>query len=279
MHIGMSSLVVAVLGVYAYCGECAFAISRTDFPTIKLNKNRFGINNLPLLKSNPQWIRSAHSFSRELDQGRSRAALPSVTPIFRQGSTDQKCIALTFDDGPHQAYTDQLLTVLRKNSVQATFFVVGSMVQKSPDLLQAIVEARHEVGNHSFSHVDLTRVSMFDRIVEYRATADLVRSLTGKEIRLCRPPGGEMNPEVVSAGLRCGLTTVTWTCDPGDFSKINERALIARMRQKLEPGAVYLLHSGSKQTLAILPEFIQYCRSRGYRFATISEMMRQRRAH
>lgn len=250
-----------------------------NISSIKVSKRRFGVNTNPLLKSNPLWIQTAHALSSNLVNGKGKQAAARINPIFRQGRSTKREIALTFDDGPHCAYTNQLLTVLRKNSVRATFFVVGSMVQRNPRLLQAIHESGHEIGNHTFSHVDLTRVTMFDRMTEYLATSRLVKTLTGRTVHLCRPPGGEMNPEVVEAGVRCGLTTVTWTCDPGDFGNISEEQLLTRMKQTLQPGAIFLLHSGSRQTLAMLPEFVQYCKSLGYRFATISEMMRPDRSH
>lgn len=202
------------------------------------------------------------------DLGRERSS-----HILRRGSGSQRRIALTFDDGPHPNYTPKLLELLRAKKVKATFFVIGFMAEKYPELVRDIALSGHEIGNHSFSHVTLTKISLEDALVEYEAANLAIAKITGRQPRYCRPPGGDFNNAVIAAGALAGLTTVLWTDDPGDYANPGDETLLARLLRKLTPGGIILLHDGSVDTLDVLDEFISAAQKQGYQFVTLDELI------
>lgn len=197
-----------------------------------------------------------------------------VLPKLARGNPAQKILALTFDDGPHPGLTEKLLAILKAKNVKATFFVVGKMVEKQPDLLRRIEADGHVIGNHSFSHVTLTKIPTMEIAAEYRATNDLVKKILGKPLRFCRPPGGDYDQDVIQTATELGLTTVLWTDDPGDYANPGDSVIQGRVLRKLTNGGIILLHDGITQTLKILPQVIDYAHKHGFRFETIDELAR-----
>ena len=181
-------------------------------------------------------------------------------------------MALTFDDGPHADYTLKLLDILKAKNVKATFFVIGHMADKYPDLVRREVADGHEVGNHTYSHVTLTKIPEEQIDVEYQATDDAIRRIAGKTARYCRPPGGDHNAEVLRRAATLGLTTVLWTDDPGDYLNPADELLLADETRALSPGGIILLHDGSQSTLDTLARFIDAARARGYRFVSLDDL-------
>ncbi len=189
--------------------------------------------------------------------------------VLRRGVGQAKRVTLTFDDGPHPSYTPQLLEILREKKVKATFFVIGHMADKYPDLIKQISADGHEVANHTYSHVTLTKIPPEEIDVEYKANNDVIKRLTGKAARYCRPPGGDHDQEVLRRAGSLGLTTVLWTDDPGDYNNPGPDVLFERETKALSPGGIILLHDGSKDTLATLGKFIDEARSQGYEFVSL----------
>ena len=208
--------------------------------------------------------------AQDARERRDGEALPKLI----RGNPARREIALTFDDGPHPAFTVRLLDLLKAEGVPATFFVVGKKAEAAPTLIRRMVAEGHEVGNHTFSHVTLTKIPVLDVAAEYRATSDLIRRLTGKRPAYCRPPGGDYDPDVIRAAGADGMTTVLWTDDPGDYANPTADLLLRRATNKLENGAVILLHDGPTSTLAMLPAFIAGARARGFRFVSLHDLTR-----
>ncbi len=196
----------------------------------------------------------------------------TILPKLVRGDPREKIVALTFDDGPHKIWTEKLLDLLQREKVKATFFVVGEMVEKNPALALAIVHQGHEIGNHSFSHVTLSNLSKFEMEVEWRSTNEVIQRSTGVWPKVCRPPGGRYNDDVIDAAHRSGMTTVLWTDDPGDYENMSVPKLISRTMPKIRNGANILLHSGIKSTLEMLPMLIKTLRDEGYKFVTSTEL-------
>lgn len=192
--------------------------------------------------------------------------------VLRRGAGDDKRVALTFDDGPHPAYSPKLLDTLKAKGVKATFFVIGHMADKYPDLVRRMAAEGHEVANHTYSHVTLTKIPGEEIDVEYRANDDAIQRITGKPVRYCRPPGGDHNAEVLRRAGSLGLTTVLWTDDPGDYLDPGDGLLFGRETKALSPGGIILLHDGSKDTLDTLAKFIDTTRAKGYRFVSLDEL-------
>lgn len=194
-------------------------------------------------------------------------------PKLVRGPHRIKSLLLTFDDGPHARSTPALLKILADEKVPATFFVIGKMVEKRPDLLRAIHGAGHTIGNHTFSHVTLPRLPKDEIRTEYRANNDIVEKITGERMRFCRPPGGDYDGKTIQAALDEGLTTVLWTDDPGDFANPGDGIVLDRTLKRLSNGGVLLLHDGSPNTLDVLRELIHEARARGFSFTTPQAMI------
>ena len=191
-----------------------------------------------------------------------------------RGDIRKQRIALTFDDGPHPVFTLQLLDILRRTHTPATFFVVGRQVEKNPALVQLEVAEGHEVGNHTYDHVNLTIIPPELIAYELDQCDAAIKKATGSSARFFRPPGGDYNGDVIRDASKRGYITTLWTDDPGDFQKPPADLILRRSLEHLENGAIILMHDGIPQTLQMLPQFITEARRRGYQFVTISQLAR-----
>ncbi len=197
----------------------------------------------------------------------------SFNKIIR-GDIRKQRLALTFDDGPHPIYTLQLLDILRRTHTPATFFVVGRQVEKNPTLVQLEVAEGHEVGNHTYDHVNLTLIPPELIGYELDECDAALKKVTGSSARFFRPPGGDYNGDVIREASKRGYITTLWTDDPGDFSKPPPDVILKRTLDHLENGAIILLHDGIPQTMQILPALIAEAHRRGYEFVTMSQLAR-----
>jgi peptidoglycan/xylan/chitin deacetylase (PgdA/CDA1 family) len=192
-----------------------------------------------------------------------RKGLPYAELV--RGAPRMSTVALTFDDGPHPDFTLRLLAILDRYNVKATFFVVGEMAEKYPSLILAEQNRGHVVGNHTYHHVNLTKIPVLQVRVEYQACQDVVRTITGDTPRFCRPPGGDYDGAVIDAARSLGLTTVLWTDDPGDYASPGAGIIKARVLDRVGNGGIILLHDGIQQTLDVLPQIIERLQKRGLR--------------
>lgn len=222
-------------------------------------------------RENTYWKRAADEVYKEPDA--SKRGPRDVLPKLIRGNVHENTVLLTFDDGPHPAYTPKLLKILADAHVPATFFVIGKVAERNPDLIQAIAAGGHTIGNHSFSHVTLTKIPEMDVRTEYRANNDLIEQLTGKRMRFCRPPGGDYDAAVIRAAVEEGLTTVLWSDDPGDYANPGDDIVLGRTLKRISNGGVILLHDGSPDTIDILPKLIAEVQARGYRFVSPEDMV------
>ncbi len=189
------------------------------------------------------------------------------------GDPAKKQIALTFDDGPHPKYTPKLLAILKRYHVKATFFVVGEMAQKYPRLVKEQVAAGHSIGNHTFHHVNLTKIPIEDVATEIKACGKVIQSITGQTPHLFRPPGGDYDRAVAEASAALGYVMVLWTDDPGDYASPGTKTIENRVLDKVTNGGIILIHSGIQQTVDVLPQIIRYLKDKGYEFVTVDEML------
>lgn len=192
--------------------------------------------------------------------------------VLYYGDPHKKDIALTFDDGPHPEYTPQILRILKKYKIKATFFLVGMMAERRPDLVKAISRDNHLVGNHSFHHQNLVGMSKKRAEAEWLACNNVIKSILGKSPQFCRPPGGDYNDAVFEVATKRGLTTVLWTDDPGDYSSPGREFIERNILNYVYNGSIILLHDGVQQTINVLPQIIEGLNERGYRFVTVETM-------
>lgn len=190
------------------------------------------------------------------------------------GDLKKKEIALTFDDGPHPQYTPQLLAILAQAKVKATFFVIGEMADKYPELVLAEQRAGHSIGNHTYHHVNLTKILEPDVATEIKACGEALQRITGQPPRLFRPPGGDYDTGVATASEALGYTIALWTDDPGDYASPGAPVILQRTLKAAGNGGIILLHDGVQQTIDILPQLIATLKQQGYRFVTCDAMLR-----
>lgn len=180
-------------------------------------------------------------------------------------------IALTFDDGPYPKVTGHILDVLEKNGVCATFFVLGSRIEGREDVLTRMDELGCEIGNHSFSHADLTRLSKADCQRELSDTDAEIRRVTGHEASVVRPPYGYYNKTVMSAAER---PLILWTVDTNDWRGKAPGEIADYVIQQAKEGSVILMHDQQTQTADAMEMIIPTLIEEGFRFVTVSELIR-----
>lgn len=188
-----------------------------------------------------------------------------------------KLIALTFDDGPWATTTSQVLDVLKKNNVKATFFVVGRQVQQHPQLLKQVVAGGHALGNHSWSH----QYHFYNESAAARElddTASLVYKISGIKTFLFRPPGGMLNNGLAAYAQNKKHAVIMWSADSRDwrYRRNSTQALIDSVLEEAKPGGIVLLHDGGgdrSNTVQALPQLIAQLKKRGYKFVTVPELL------
>ncbi|RAP39122.1 polysaccharide deacetylase family protein [Candidatus Marinamargulisbacteria bacterium SCGC AAA071-K20] len=201
-------------------------------------------------------------------------------------NTTQPVIALTFDDGPKPEITTHMLRLLDQYHVRATFFIVGKQAKLHKDFIKQISDSHHDIGNHSYSHPNLTLISPREVQIELIRTNTILEAITKKKVTFFRPPGGQFNSTVNSIANNLGLKTIFWTINAKDYLRSDTRALIENndhkrdmlpladyILQKLKPGSIILLHNGSRETNKALPLIIEGAHKKGYRFITLNNLL------
>lgn len=184
-------------------------------------------------------------------------------------NTQEKVIALTFDDGPDPIDTPEVLDILKEKNVRATFFVLGQAAHAHPHLLKRIIMEGHEIGNHSFNHDYQQR-----RLVEeIKLTDQEVFVSTGTHTYFYRPPGGSLSKNQLETVKKNGHTVVLWSVDSKDWRNPGVKQIVDNVNKNVFPGAIILLHDGGyqrTQTVKALGPIIDALRERGYRLTTLS---------
>ncbi len=213
------------------------------------------------------------------------SGLSTATPTARADATtpappaSSRLIALTFDDGPDTILTPRILDTLAREHVRATFFVIGTSVLAHPEITRRIVRDGHALGNHSYDHARLTRLSHEQILWELRAADQSLYLYSGCRPRWFRPPYGRLSPLAQRQVRQLGYTVVGWSVDSRDWEGISAAQITRNVLRSLAPGAVILLHSGGSNpstrmhTAAALPAIIIAARQMGYTFATLDQVL------
>ena len=191
-------------------------------------------------------------------------------------------VALTFDDGPHPVYTEEILSILAENHAKATFFVIGQNAEEHPDLVKAEYDAGHEIGNHTYSHPNMKKLPTDKAVEEIRRTQQIVRDIVGITPKVFRSPGGVYSDELVAAveALGCKPVLWSWRQDTTDWKCPPVRTVVDTVLGNLQDGDIILFHdynSKSSPTPDALRQILPELRRRGYDFVTVSELMRLHR--
>ena len=193
------------------------------------------------------------------------------------GDTSQKVIYLTFDSGYENGCTEKILDALQKHHVQAAFFLVGNYIEQNPELVQRMVREGHIVGNHTYHHPDMSKISDQEQFrKELESLEELYTRTTGEPMqKYYRPPQGIYSEENLKMADELGYKTVFWSLAYVDWNvdaQPSHEEAFSKLTGRIHPGAVVLLHSTSKTNAAILDELLTKWESQGYRFAPISEL-------
>jgi peptidoglycan/xylan/chitin deacetylase (PgdA/CDA1 family) len=208
---------------------------------------------------------------------RSRTVQLFSAPVARVATTDS-VVALTFDDGPTEQLADSLIQVLGSRDVRATFFVIGSEVEKSPDAARALVAAGHELGNHSYTHRRMILRRPSDLRDELERADSLLRAVGVSGPIYFRPPYSYKLVMLPYVLWRTGRTTVTWDVEPDSYPEVaaTPEGIVSHVLERVRPGSIILLHPwypSRATSLAAVPMVIDSLRSRGYRFATVGGIL------
>jgi peptidoglycan-N-acetylmuramic acid deacetylase len=192
------------------------------------------------------------------------------------GDTEQKELYLTFDNGYENGYTAQLLNILRDKNVPAAFFVTGHYVKDQPDLVKRMVDEGHIIGNHSWSHPDMSSISVQRMKEELDKVKVEVSKLTPQtEMRYLRPPRGIFSDELLGFSRKMGYTSVFWSIAYKDWDTKQQHGwkyAYDHVMAQLHPGAVILLHSVSQDNAEAMGKIIDDARNEGYIFKSLDQL-------
>lgn len=197
--------------------------------------------------------------------------MPVAPPRRQINCQSLKCVALTFDDGPGD-YTGTVLDTLAAHHASATFFVVGQMITKATrGYVYRMVSEGHELGNHSWSHPDLTTLSPHELRRQLVRTQEIVERVSGVRMRVMRPPYGATDKRVAAETRRLGLAQILWSVDTLDW-RDHKPALVAERSGRARPGGIVLMHDIHKTTVEALPRLLDRLDRKGYAYVTVSEL-------
>ncbi len=200
---------------------------------------------------------------------------PPLSQPLLHGNPHLPEVALTFDDGPQPTVTPQVLAILRRFHIKATFFSVGQLVKNYPNIVAQEKREGNLVGDHSWSHPNLNALDAAAIHQQVAEDAQAIQQATGTAPTFFRPPYGERNASVTAQTRHLGLSTILWNVDPQDWARPGTDTISARVLQATTNGSIILLHDGGgnrAQTLAALPTIIRTLQQRGLHFVTIKQM-------
>jgi peptidoglycan/xylan/chitin deacetylase (PgdA/CDA1 family) len=200
------------------------------------------------------------------------AVVPRVT--YSHVNVDGPYIAMTFDDGPSSANTPRLLDLAAKDHIKLTFFLIGENAARLPLLVQRELAEGHEVGNHSYTHPVMSKMSDDAIRAEIQKTQDAIIAASGYRPTLMRPPYGAMTArQRLWVSQEFGVKIILWEVDPLDWKRPGPAVVAARIIAAVRPGSIILSHDIHSQTVDAMPEVFDTLLAKGYKFVTVSELI------
>lgn len=188
----------------------------------------------------------------------------SATPV------EAPKIALTFDDGPSTAWTPALLDGLKERGVKATFFLIGENADKNPEIVKRMAEEGHLIGNHTYHHVELTKVSENEARLELADTSAVIVRITGKEPEYMRPPFGAWQRKLEQ---EIQMLPVLWTIDPLDWTTENQDEIVNKVVTEAGENDIILLHDCYKSSIEAGLRIVDILQEEGFVFVTVDELL------
>ncbi len=206
-------------------------------------------------------------------QGEDRVTEEELAKVYRRLPTQEKVVALTFDDGPKKTATRKILAILEEKDVPATFFLLGSSALNQPELVRQISDAGCDIANHSWSHPDFTKISEEKLVWQIEASAVAFAAMGAEYQPYIRPPYGKMDGTVRRVSADLGYDVLLWNVDPRDWQYKDPEIVLELALTGLKPGSIVLFHDRPEATLQVLPDFIDAARAMGYEFVLISQYL------
>lgn len=197
------------------------------------------------------------------------------TPFIRKGGTERREVALTFDDGPG-VDTDQLLDLLERHRVPATFFMLGKNVPEFPETMKRLVDSGMPIDDHTMEHPNLAQLSAQEQQEQIEGAAQRIEQTGSAYPRLFRPPYGSYNETTHDVLERLRMLSVLWSVDSQDYTKPGVDQIVNNVVSAIHPGAIVLMHDGGgdrTQTIEAVARIIPELRRMGYRFVTVPRLL------
>lgn len=199
----------------------------------------------------------------------------SPSPIYK-GNPEKPMVALLINVAWGNEFIPQILRILNKHQIKATFFFDGSWVTKNPDLAVMISKENHEIGNHAYSHPDLSYKSKYETMNELKKTNDVIEETLGIKPKWFAPPSGSFKQETVNVAHQLGMKTILWTVDTVDWKNPSTSEMVRRVTTKVNNGSMILMHP-TRSVAEGLEKMIIDIKEKGFRLGTVSELMSEDR--
>lgn len=193
-----------------------------------------------------------------------------LAPAEKETLHETKKIALTFDDGPHPYYTEQLLDGLKERGVVATFFVTGEHAALHPDVIKRMAEEGHLIGNHTYSHMQLTSRNREEFKNELIKTNEVIKDITGEDVLYVRPPYGSWDKKFEA---ELNMFMVLWTVDPLDWCSGSVSCITDKVVEKVKENDIILLHDYYASSVTAAFNIVDELTEEGYTFVTVEEVL------
>lgn len=197
--------------------------------------------------------------------------VPTVGNVAQQqAETEERKVAITFDDGPHPYYTEQLLDGLKERGVHATFFVTGEHAENYPEIIRRMYEEGHLIGNHTYNHIQLTKENGEKFKEELIQTNKILEDITGEEVEFVRPPYGSWDKKFEK---ELNMFPVLWTIDPLDWCTRNVSCITDTVISKVKDNSIILMHDEYATTVTAALQVVDELQKKGYQFVTVDEIL------
>ena len=197
---------------------------------------------------------------------------PRLIPIYSV-ETDEKKISISFDCAWGVDYTDEILKALRVGEVKATWFMVEFWAEKYPEYVKKIDAAGHEIGTHSATHSYMSKQNSEEIKLELASPSEAITAVTGKEVKLFRPPYGDYDNELIKTASEQGYYSIQWDTDSLDWKDLSATDIAMRVINSVKNGSIILMHNNGLHTAEAVPIILETLKNRGYTFVPIGELI------
>jgi polysaccharide deacetylase family sporulation protein PdaB len=187
--------------------------------------------------------------------------------------TEEKKIAISFDAAYGDQYTPQILDILDGYNVKTTFFLVGFWIDKYGEVLEEIHRRGHEIGNHSTTHPQMSKLTVEEIKKELETTAEKIKAVTGKDPILFRPPFGDYNNKVIETAQQLGYYSIQWDVDSLDWKEFGVEPVVDRVLKRVNNGSIVLFHNNAKYVADFLPIILDRLIKEGYTIVPVSQLI------